>query len=476
MQDGLLQYGDHSAPDIGPGALDLNWGTRDLDELVAPRMAESYQVSPDAKTYTFQLRAGWRSHAGNEFTAEDVKWRFDRAFALGVSGTFFTDVSRLPGADAVEVLGRHTVRFTLEVPSPSFLMTLANHSRITMVDSVEARAHATRDDPWATEWLKRNYVGFGPYKLESLEPDTRMVLTAHRGHPFPPKVERLIFQIVPDSATRLALLAKGAVDATLGFTPTELRTLQGTDGVHVWNFPGNARLAVAMVPDFSPLDDRRVRQALSYAVPYVSIVNDVLQGYARPAGGPLARKDAGFDPDAFPYRLDLEKARQLLADAGLADGFETSYAYDATDPLAELVGVQLQTGFAEVGVTLDLNALPAAAYGEALSKGRSPLIYWALGADQPDPAYVSQVWFDSNAPTNWTRYRNLEVDRLIAAGRNVLEFKDRVAHYQHVIRTIVEDAPWLFIAELGYQVATRDNLTGVRWDAGHLDWDGVDFA
>ena len=476
FQDGLLQYGDHSTPEIGPGAVDLNWGTRDINELVTPRMAESYEVSADGKTYTFQLREGWLSHVGNEFTAEDVKWRFDRAFGLGSIGTFFTNVSRLPSADSVKVLDTYTVEFTLEAPSPSFLMSLANHLRITMLDSTEAMEHATDDDPWATEWLKSNYVGFGPYKLESLEPDNQMVLTAHTDHPFPPKVETLIFQFVPDSATRLALLSRGEVDATLGFTPTELKTLQETDGVHVWNFPGNARLAVPMNPNFPPLDDTRVRQALSYAVPYDSIVNEVFEGFARPAGGPLVRLDAGFDLDAFPYTHDLDKARGLLDAAGVADGFETSYAYDASDPLAELVGVQLQTSFAEIGVDLTLDALPAAAYSETLSKGGSPLIYWALGADQPDPAYVTQVWFDSTATTNWTAYENLEVDKLIAEGLNIIDFDERVAHYQQVISTIIDDAPWLFVAELGYQAATRDNMTGLRWDAGHIDWDGVDFA
>ena len=95
LQDGLLEFGDHAEPEIGPGALDLNWGSRDMNELVRPLMAESYTVSSDERVYTFRLRQGLISHVGNEFTAEDVKWRFDRAFGLASIGTFFTNVSRL---------------------------------------------------------------------------------------------------------------------------------------------------------------------------------------------------------------------------------------------------------------------------------------------------------------------------------------------------------------------------------------------
>ena len=476
LQDGLLEFGDHAEPEIGPGALDLNWGSRDMNELVRPLMAESFTVSLDKKVYTFRLRQGLISHAGNEFTAEDVKWRFDRAFGLASIGTFFTNVSRLEGSDSVKVIDRYTVEFTLKEPTPNFLLSLANDLRITIPDSVEAKKHATSDDPWATEWFKSNYVGFGNYRLESLNPDTEMVAVAHEDHPTPPKADRLVFRFVPDSASRLALLSQGEVDAILGFTPSELATLAATEGVHVWNFPGNARLAVPMIFDFPPLDNRLVRQALSYAVPYEGIVEQVFQGFALPARGPLVRKDAGFEAQDFPYTLDLEKAKDLLGQAGLPGGFETSYAYNSGDPNAELVGVQLQTSFAEIGVDLELNALTSAAYSETLSKAQSPLIYWALGADQPDPAYVAQVWFDPDAPTNWSAYSNPGMRSLIDQGLKIPEWGERVTHFEDVIQTIIDDAAWLFIAELGFQVATGDDVRGLRWDMGHIDWHTVDVV
>ena len=426
-------------------------------------------MSNDQTTYTFALKRGWLSHAGNELTANDVKWRFDRLFGLESIGSFFAGISGLSGPDSVRVVDDYTVEFQLDEPSPNFLMSLANHIRMTVPDSTVALENVTDDDPWATEWFQGNYVGFGPYKIESFDPSVEMVVVAHDGHPSPPPTEKLVFRFVPESSGRLALVSRGEVDVAIGFTPTELATMADTEGIRIWDFPGNARLAVPMNPKYPPFDNPTVRQALSYAVPYENIVAEVMSGYGVPARGPLCRKDAGYDAQQFPYTYDLQRARDLLDEAGFADGFETSFAYDAGDPLGELVGIILQTAFSEIGVTLELNALTAAAYSEALSTGGSPLIYWQLGADQPDNAYVASVWFDPDAVTNWTGYDNRDVATMIKERITIPDWDERVIAFEEVIQTIIDDAPWLFLAETGFQVVTREGLEGIRWDQGHID-------
>jgi peptide/nickel transport system substrate-binding protein len=315
-----------------PGGFSIGWDAEDWNDAVVPWMAESWDVSEDGKTYTFHLRKGWKSHYGNEFTAADVKWWVERSFALKAIGKFFLDVSRIESPKSLEVVDDHTVRFHLAGPTRNFPLSLSTFWR-QIPDSTEAKKHVTNDDPWATAWLKVSAGGFGPYKLEKLDPGKEVVWVADESHFSPPKIKRIIFREVPDSSVRASLLARGEVDVAQFLTPREYQSLATNKGVHVWNFKGYSILQSPLNPAFPPLDNRKVRQALSYAVPYDDIVKGVYLGYARPANGPVSDAAAGKGyPGSFPYRHDPAKAKALLAEAGYANGFSTWYGYTATAP------------------------------------------------------------------------------------------------------------------------------------------------
>jgi peptide/nickel transport system substrate-binding protein len=232
-----------------------------------------------------------------------------------------------------------------------------------------------------------------------------------------------------------------------------------------------------MNPDYPPLDDVRVRQALSYATPYRSIVDNVYRGFAGPAAGPLSDHAAGFDPTLHPYRYDPERARRLLREAGHANGFKTSLAYNTADPLGAPVSAQLQRAFKAVGVTLDLEALPPSEYPAALFSGKRPMFFYQGGADSPDPAYALGVFYQSKSSNNWGGYRSPTVDACLAgAGRPQLSWEQRVDEHKRCAELIAGDAPWLWIAQPGFQVSTRRNVTGINWYAGEaVDWSKVSY-
>jgi peptide/nickel transport system substrate-binding protein len=478
LNDGLMRWKKVPAPGE-EGGYTIGWGAEDWRDAVVPRMAESWEVSEDGKIYKFNLRKGWISHYGNEFNAADVKWWVDRSFGLKAIGKFFLDVGEIKSPDSLEIVDDYTVRFHIEKPTRLFPLTLSTFWR-QIPDAVEMQKHVTDSDPWATQWLKVNAGGFGPYKLERLEPGSGVTWVAHERHPFPPKIKRVLFREVPESSARASLLARGEVDVAQFLTPREYQSLKGGANTRIWNFDGYTITQSPLNPAFPPLDNRLVRQALSYAVPYDDIVKGVYLGYARPAFGPVSSAAAGGGyPGKFPYKHDPEKARKLLAEAGLSNGFATWYGYSTADPLGELVGVQLKSAFAEVGVKLELRAMPPAIYTETVFGGKAPLVYFNLGADSPDPNYALRVFYQTDSTNNWGGYRDTsgKFDACVTKGADITNFQERVAFHSDCNEILVDDAAWLWIAQPGFQVATKASVTGVNWYSGEaVDWSVVDLV
>ncbi|MEV7346009.1 ABC transporter substrate-binding protein [Streptomyces sp. NPDC093544] len=476
LNDRLTRWKSIAAPGE-PDGFDLAWQAGDYQDITEPRMAEGWEVTNGGRTYTFSLRKDWPSHAGNEFTADDVKWTFDRSFAVDGITSFYNTLATIERPEDVKVLDRHTVRIELAEPGPDLLLTMSEFWR-AMVDSKLAKSHATSGDPWAKRWLKSHDVGFGPFKLAELSPGRHVVWVAHKEHPFPPEIDQITFKQVPKSSDRLDALMTGEAQVAQYLSPADMQTLENSKDMHLWNFQGYVIHSSPMNPKYPPLDDIRVRQALSYATPYQRIIDKVYRGYAGAAHGPISDHAAGFDPYFHPYTYDPERARELLREAGHAKGFRTTLAYSTAEPLGEPVGAELRSAFGDVGVTLELEALPPSTYTHALFGGERPMFFQSFGADSPDPAYALGVFYQSKSSNNWGGYSSAKADACLAeAGLPQLGWDQRVEEHKRCARIIANDAPWLWIAQPGFQVGTRKNVTGINWYAGEgVDWSKVDYT
>jgi peptide/nickel transport system substrate-binding protein len=476
LNDRLTRWKEIPAPGE-PGGYDLAWQAENFQDITEPRMAEGWEVTNGGRTYTFSLRKGWPSHADNEFTAADVKWTFDRSFAVHGISSFYNTLAMIERPDDVRVLDRYTVRIDLAEPGPDLLLTMSEFWR-AMVDSTVAKRHATPADPWAKQWLKSHDAGFGPFRLAELSPGRQVVWEAHKEHPFPPRLERITFRQMPKSSRRLHALMTGEAGIAQYLLPEDMQQVQNSADLHLWNFQGYVIHSSPMNPKYPPLDDVRVRQALSYATPYDRIIEQVYRGFAGPAHGPVSDHAAGFDPYFRPYSYDPERARTLLREAGHSKGFRTSLAYSTAEPLGEPVGSALRSAFEDVGVTLDLEALPPATYTHALFHGERPMFFQSFGADSPDPAYALGVFYQSKSSNNWGGYRSAAADACLArAGRPHLTWDQRLAAYERCTGIIAKDAPWLWIAQPGFQVGARRNVTGINWYAGEaVDWSKVGYV
>jgi peptide/nickel transport system substrate-binding protein len=476
LNDRLTRWKEIPAPDE-QGGFDLAWQAENFEDITEPRMAEGWEVTNGGRTYTFSLRKGWPSHAGNEFTAADVKWTFDRSFAVHGITSFYNTLTMIQRPEDVKVLDRYTVRIELAQPGPHLLLTMSGFWR-AMVDSKLAKSHATSSDPWVKRWLKSHDAGFGPFKLADLSPGRHVVWVAHKEHPFPPSLDQITFREVPESSNRLDALMTGEAQVAQYLLPADMERVQKSKDMRLWNFQGYVIHCSPMNPKFPPLDDVRVRRALSYATPYQRIIEKVYRGFAGPAHGPVSDHGAGFDPYFRPYTYDPERARKLLREAGHGNGFKTTLAYSTAEPLGEPVGTELRNAFKYVGVTLELEALPPSTYTHALFSGERPMFFQSFGADSPDPAYALGLFYQSKSSNNWGGYRSAKADACLAeAGRPQLSWDQRVEAHKRCAEIIANDAPWLWIAQPGFQVSTRRDVTGINWYAGEaVDWSKVGYT
>ncbi|MFW5823757.1 MAG: ABC transporter substrate-binding protein, partial [Marinobacter sp.] len=251
--DRLVSFGTKEMPD---GSLSYDF------DNVQPELAESWEISDDGKVMTFTIREGATFWDGKPVTAHDVKWSLDRAVSLGGFPTVQMKAGRLESPDQFEAVDDRTFRITLPFPSKLALPDLATPIPI-VINSEVAKANATDDDPWATEYLHRNPAGSGAYKVARWESGQQLVYERNddwMGGKVP-GYQRVIIREVPSQSTRRALIERGNVTASHNIPNKDARELADKPGVKVVSTPiENCIYSLCTNLDFEPFRDRRVRQ------------------------------------------------------------------------------------------------------------------------------------------------------------------------------------------------------------------------
>lgn len=432
---------------------------------VTGALAEKYEVDPDFKSITFHLRPGVVSAAGNTLTADDVMWSFERGWNLKSNFHWYmTQILKIEDfSTAFEKVDDMTVKVTIPNPSP-LIAKLWINSDLGILDAKVMKEKATKEDPWGQRFLATNSASFGPYVVTKYAPGQEIVYQAnekyYRGAP---KLKRIIFKEMPTAANRVAALQGGAIDVAEYLSPRELAQVEKIPAVSVKKVFGNYIHRVEMQNQMKPFDDPKVRQALNYLVPRDEISKAVYFGTARPTKSPISEIYPAFTDEYFTYSTDLGKAKTLLAEAGLPEGFETELGYRTGDQLEEEIAVILQTAFAKAGVKVKLSKLPASTLVERYTKGEIPMYFFRDMAIVPDAAYVANLWLNSGSLIDYSKFKSPEVDSLINAALTGTDEEKRVADMKRVQQITVENAPWVFLFNPGYQLATRANVKGYSW-------------
>jgi peptide/nickel transport system substrate-binding protein len=440
LYEGLLKY--------KPGTLE-----------VAPGLAESWEVSDDGTVYTFKLRPGVMFHDGTPLTAEAVKFNFDRMlnddhpfhdtgpFPLSF---FFSSVQETKALDDL------TVEFTLNEPYAPFLSNLAYPTGLIV--SPAAVEQYGKD-------FGRNPAGTGPFKFGEWRSNEAVVIEKNADYwGEPAGTDAVVFRPITDANTRVAEMLAGGIDMMVEVPPTALSEFQGSDfkvveqaGPHVWFLILNAKE--------DPFADKRVRQAANYAINKEALVNDVLEGTAEVAAGPTPPAFAWAYNDALsPYPYDPEKAKALLAEAGVAPGtkltfYVTEGGSGMLDPIP--MGTAMQADLNAVGFDVTIETYEWNTFlGEVNPglEGKADMAEMAWMTNDPDTlpflALRTEAWPDAGG-FNSGYYSNAQVDALLEEARVATDQAKRAELYKEMQVIVQEDAPWVFVANWKQNAVTN---------------------
>ncbi len=440
----------------------VRWATD--GKTIEPSLATSWDTSSDGLTWTFHLRQGVKFHDGTVMDADAVKFSIDRMKTVN-QGLAFT----LANVASVDVVDANTVKFTLSQPDITFFQGLPG---IPVMSPTTFQPHM--DDKNATEFAFDHESGTGPYTLTSWTRGSRVEIQKfddYWGGWSQPHVDRFVELIVPEAETRHLMLERGDIDLLpkLEDQVNDIPAIQVNSALTIDTFPSQSIVYEVMSNVKGPLADVRVRQAISYAFDYDAALQVAFGGVAKQARGPLSSSLPYFDPDLFQYHRDLDKAKQLLTEAGYPNGFQIQFGYVGSSSAQTLTEGVLQSSLADVGITIVPQAQTFAALLTAFQNPDTAPDMFNLNnhSEYPDPDFTLSRFFSIAAQgtggDNGGYYTNKDVDALIAQGRTTSDPTQRADIYKKIQEQIVADAPAIWVAETQFIVGHKSNVKGIEY-------------
>ena len=440
-------------------------------DVIRGELAQSYAMSADNKVITITLRPDAVWHDGTKVTAADVKWSLDRAVSAKSLAAPQLQTGSLTAASQFAAVDEHTVTVTLDKPDRLALANLCVPYAI-MVNSVLAKKHATEDDPWATTWMKTNTAASGAYIVESHKPGESTILRrneawtggAARGPAF---FKRVIIQTVPDPATRANLIERGDADLSIDLAASDVPTVAGSEKAKIASIPQtNGFTHITMNTQVAPFDNAKVRQAVAAALPYDDMFKAAIFGRGRPlygAGWGGTPPDTSF-PQAIPNRTDLGRAKQLLAEAGMASGFKTSFSFSTgaaatAEPLAALV----KEALGKIGIEVEIQKKPDAEFNTAESDKTMPFFTDGATAWLPYTYYYFYLYFTRDQRWNYSSFKSGEMEALTLDARYQTDAAKYDADCRKMIEIFAADTPLVMLWEPNQDAAMAKSVDGYTY-------------
>ena len=430
------------------------------------RAVERFEYSDGGSVVTMHIRQGVTFPVtGNPMTADDFLWFYERAFCAKASTMFNSNSYGVMSTDQVEKIDDYTIRVTLEVPSPIIENQLRAQVAV-ILDSEAIKPHITEDDPCGNEWIAQNYAGHGVYRLVEWDRGQRIVFEANPAWAWDePYFDRVELLVIPDASNRILLLETGEVDMAMDLDERQLARLDQSGTANVLKIPGRRTLRLLLNNTVPPFDIREVRQALNYAVPHETVLNDILQGTGVHLASPVSPNSTYYQDfnfgDLQKYTYDLDRAKALLAEAGLADGFEFTLMIPQGNTLVDEIATFLRSEYQKIGVTMDIERATGAVLAEAMGKGTGDAYLRGWFTDFVDePFFHFNLWWRTKSVINWTQYTDPRMDELVALLKAETDKDAQRSLAREAIEIIINDAPEVWIAGGATQVALGHGLRG----------------
>ena len=468
------------------------------------RLLESWSYDPEKITWTLKLRKGVKGCTGNEFTADDIMYTYQRAlnvggavpnswFLLNMAGVkgFTADVfsadkdvaakAKVLG-DGVRKIDDYTVEVQQNEPNPLFLVNIAVTISQGIFDSKEMKAHATEADPYSYDYANNvNLPSFGPYCIENWVKNSEIRFKAnpnyYRGKA---PIDVAIIKKVPQGGNRISILRSGQAQLIQGMTPNQYDSIRAMPGLKASGYVGNEGLFMVMNFKTPPFDNIKLRQAIAYAVPYDRVIKTGYGGQAKQWESVVPSTYPSFVKNDPPYAYDPEKAKALLAEAGypegkglekFADQFKLTYVSEKETTLGPVVN-QIRSALTELGIPVTLDPIPQAQYGDRQIV-KKDLAFAVNDQEKPigvDTGYAMQLFFVSKAAggiNNMMNYDNPDLDKMWASARVEPDKAKRDATLAEMQKILMRDVAWLPVVEFKTQWAHSEKLKGLTWNPGN---------
>ena len=422
---------------------------------VLPGLAHDWEVADDGLSYTFYLEEGVTFHDGTEFNAEAVKVNFERwadpdhEYAFADDGYVYSMYGTMFGGflgdenhvvEEINVVNDHEIEFVLSQPLGFFLQNMAmTYFPITSPAALEEYGPAINENP----------VGTGPFEFVSWAKDDSIVLDKFDDYRIEglPKLDRVVFEVIPDNAARLIALRSGEIDIMDGLNPDDAAGVEADEGLELYERAENNIGYVGFNVQKEPFDNKDLRHAVSHAIDKEAIAEALYAGYATPASVPLPPSYMGYNDEVESFEYDPDTARELLEDAGYADGLEielwTMPVARPYMPDPETVSEIIQNNLEEVGITVTIVREEWAPYLEKTMNGEHQMYMLGWSGTNGDPDYFlsSLLHGDNVGSSNREFYDNDEVDEFLNQAKLSIDQDERASFYQQAQELIADDAP-----------------------------------
>jgi dipeptide transport system substrate-binding protein len=459
---------------------------------IVPALAESWEVSADGLEYTFKLRQGVKFHTTKNFTpsrdfnADDVLYSFNRQLKADhpyhkVSGgayEYFNGMGMPDLLKSVDKVDDHTVKFVLTKPEAPFIANLGmDFASILSAEYADQMSKAG-----TPENVDLNPVGTGPFQLVAYQKDAVIRYKANPDYwAGKAKIDKLIYAITPDPSVRYQKLKAGECHVMPYPNPADLDAMRKDPDLKLLEQEGLNVGYLAFNTERAPFTDKRVRQALNMAVDKNAIIDVVFQGAGKAAKNPIPPTIWSYNDATEDYPYDPERAKALLAEAGVT-GLKTNIwampVQRPYNPNAKRMAELIQADWAKVGVEAEIVSFE---WGEYLKRSKAGehdtvLLGWTGDNGDPDNFLYVLLGCDAAKGANRARWCHRPFDDLLRKAKQISDVGERTKLYEEAQSVFKEEAPWITIAHSVVFMPVRKEVQDYKIDpfGGHIFY-GVDL-
>lgn len=451
IYDFLVQYPRIPNPD----------GTISVDTTkLEPMLAARWEHNAEMSEWTFYLRKGAKFHSGRPVTAQAVKYTFARYRKVKSAANTVLWLAKIT-EEGMEVIDDYTIKFNLEGPNP-LLLDYLQMLNLGIQDPEAIEAHGGVEAGKPNDWVAKNDVGSGPFKLVSWKPGVELVFERNEDYwGARPKVKKVVYKIIPEESTRAMLLEKENIDVMWWIPSKDYAMLKSKPNLKVIGRATTKVNYIDMNRNQPPFNNAKFRKALTYSFPYTAVINDVLYGRAIQMTSPASEGSPSHTAEFFQYEQDLNKAQALLKEAGYGDGVSfTLMLGEGRIANNKEVAVTWQAELKKIGVNMDIQVLPQAAFLEKLKSKQVPIFMVAWTSFVTDPWYQFMFLLGSESFCNYAAINDPQLDGWIKQATPMVRKEDRYALSREVQKYVTANDLWVYMFQPIADTAMNKNVHG----------------